>query len=86
MFLPVIVKAKKNQSTSDLIRTFKKKVSDADIVNRAKNRRYFKKPSQVKAEKTSRVKKLQSRARSMKKMKNVSDRDVARLRERIYQN
>ena len=81
--LPIIVKAKKNQSTNDLIRLFRKKAAVADIVQIVRDRRYFKKPSKEKAEKLIEQNRLRKRARSLKKMKNISPTVLARINERL---
>ncbi|MFZ5376626.1 MAG: 30S ribosomal protein S21 [Patescibacteria group bacterium] len=81
--MPVIVKAKKNQSTNDVIRQFRKQTATADIVQIVKDRRYFKKPSQVRAEKTIEMNRLRKRARSLKRMKNISPQVLSRINERL---
>lgn len=82
-FLPVIVKAKKNQNTNDVIRQFRKQAAAADIVQLVRDRRFFKKPSRKKAEKQSEVSRLRKRARSLKKRKNVSPQVISRINERL---
>ena len=77
--MPIIVKAKGNDSTSDVIRKFKKVVSATDIVNRVKDRAYFKKPSQVLQEKKKALRRAKKRLRSLKRMKNISPESLERL-------
>lgn len=81
--MAVVVKAKKGDSTSNLIRNFKKAVSAQDIVTKARERRYYKKPSQIKAERKSEKRHLRKRLKTLKKMKNVSPQSLKSLREKI---
>lgn len=81
--MPIIIKAQGNDSTNDLIKKFKKVTIATDIVQTVKDRRYYQKPSKVRAARTIEIKRLQKRARSLKKMKNVSPQVIARIQERI---
>ncbi len=81
--MPIIVKAKKSESTNDLIRKFKKLAATADIVQIVKDRRYFQKPSKVKSQKTAEMGRLEKRARSLKKMKNISPQVLAKINQRL---
>jgi ribosomal protein S21 len=83
--LPIIIKPHGSDSTGDLIKRFKKAIIATDIVQKVKDRRYYQKPSQVKAVQTIQKKRLQKRTRSLKKMKNISPQVIARLEERINQ-
>lgn len=82
-FLPIIIKAKKNQNTNELIRNFKKKVAAADVVQKVKDRRYFQKPSKMKSVVTSSKKRLKKRMRSLKKMKNTPSFVLERINKRL---
>jgi ribosomal protein S21 len=81
--LPIIVYAKKTESTNDLIRKFKKMTAAADIVQIVKDRRYFQKPSSIRAAKTADMSRLERRARSLKKTKNVSPQAIAKINQRL---
>ncbi|MFA6813971.1 MAG: 30S ribosomal protein S21 [Candidatus Pacebacteria bacterium] len=81
--LPVIIKAKKNQSTGDVIRQFKKASASAGTVQIAKDRRYFTKPSRIKADRTAERSRLKKRSRSLKNRKNVSPSAIARIQQRL---
>lgn len=81
--MPIIVKAKKTESTNDLIRKFKKLTAAADIVQIVKDRRYFQKPSRIKSVKTSEMRRLEKRARSLKRMKNISPQVLAKINQRL---
>lgn len=56
--MPTIVKAKPGDSVDQVIRKFKKKVLQEDILTLVREREYYKKPSVVKKE---RLKELRSR-------------------------
>ncbi|MPN01592.1 30S ribosomal protein S21 [bioreactor metagenome] len=81
--MPIVIRAKKNQSTSDVIRQFKKAVSLAGVVQIAKDRRYFQKPSRIKSAKTAERSRLKRRAHSLKKMKNISASTIAKIQQRL---
>lgn len=82
--MPIVVrKTKKSDSTGNLVRKFKKAVSAQDIVQRARDRRYFKKPSTIKAERLSEKRHLRKRLKTLKKMKNIHPDSLRRLREKI---
>lgn len=81
--MPIVVKAQGNDSTFDVIKKFKKAVAATGIVQKAKDRRYFTKPSQERAVKKIERKRLQKRARSLKKQKNISAASLERIKERL---
>ena len=81
--MAIVVKSKKGDSSSSLIRKFKKAVSAQDIVQRARDRRYYKKPSQLKAERLSEKRHLRKKLKTLKKMKNISEQALDRLKEKI---
>ena len=81
--MPVIIKAKKNENTGSLMRRFKKTISALEIVQNARDRRYFKKPSTLKAELKSEKRHLRKKLKTLKKMKNVPARSLQSLREKI---
>lgn len=81
--LPIVIRAKKNQSTSDLIRQFKKAVAATGVVQIVKDRRYFQKPSKIKSIKTAELSRLKKRAHSLRKTKNISALTIAKIRARL---
>jgi len=81
--MPIILRAKKTESTNDLIRKFKKLTAAADIVQIVKDRRYFQKPSRIRASKVAEMSRLERRARSLKKTKNVSPQAIAKINQRL---
>lgn len=81
--MPIIIKAKKNQSTGDVLRQFKKAVANAGVVQIAKDRRYFAKPSRIKAAATAEHSRLKRRARSLKKTKNISPIAIMKIQQRL---
>ena len=68
--MPIIIKAKSGQNSNDIIRQFKKAVAMTDIVQMVKDRRYFVKPSQIKAVKKQELIRQKKRLRSLKRRKN----------------
>ncbi len=81
--MPIIVKAQGHDSTNDLIKKFKKVTVATDIVQKVKDRRYYQKPSQLKAVRKIEIQRLKKRMRSLKKMKNVAPQVLTRIQERI---
>jgi len=81
--LPIVIRAKKNQSTSDLIRQFKKAVAATGLVQIVKDRRYFQKPSKIKSLKTAENSRLRKRAHSLRKTKNISALTISKIRARL---
>ena len=49
--MPIVVSAKNDDRNDDIIRKFKKKVIQNQILTELKKREFYKKPSQVKKEK-----------------------------------
>lgn len=83
--MPIVIKAQGNESTNDVIRKFKKAVSATNIVQQAKDRAVFVKPSQKRAVKKIATKRLQKRVRTLKRMKNISPQVIQRITDRINQ-
>ena len=81
--MPIIIKSQGSDSTNDLIKKFKKATVAADIVQIVKDRRYYQKPSRIKAVHKIEVNRLRKRSRSLKKMKNISPQVLARMNDRL---
>lgn len=81
--MPIIIKAKAGDSTHDLIKKFKKAVAASDIVTKARDRRFHKKPSEIRTVKKTEKRRLRKRARSLKKMKNISATVLQRINDRL---
>jgi len=81
--MPIVIKSDGNQSSGDVIRRFKKASASTDVVQKAKDRRYFTKPSKVRAQKKIEKTRLRRRARVLKHTKNVSAEAIEKLYERI---
>lgn len=81
--MPIIIRAKKGDSTGNLVRKFKKTISAVDLVQITRDRRYFKKPSQIKAEINAEKRHLRKKLKTLKKMKNISPQSLERLKEKI---
>lgn len=81
--MPIIIKAKAGDSSHDVIKKFKKAVAASDIVAKARDRRFYKKPSAIRTEKKSEKRRLRKRARSLKRMKNISAAVMQRINDRL---
>lgn len=81
--MPIVIKATGSDSTGDVIKKFKKATSASNIVILAKDRAVYQKPSQKRAVKKIEMKRLRKRARSLKKMKNISPQTLQRINERL---
>lgn len=61
--MPIVVKAKKNQSTGDVIKQFKRLVIIANVLEIAKNREFYIKPALQKNIKYNELKRQRRRAK-----------------------
>lgn len=59
--MPTVIKAKKDEPAASIIRRFKKTVATDQILKIAKEREYYKKPSQVRKEKRREIERLKRR-------------------------
>ncbi|KKT78670.1 MAG: hypothetical protein UW75_C0042G0009, partial [Parcubacteria group bacterium GW2011_GWF2_44_8] len=64
----------------------KKMTAAGEIVQIVKDRRYFQKPSRIKSVKTSQMRRLEKRARSLKKTKNISAQTLQKINQRLGQS
>ncbi len=69
--MPIILKARNDDHTSDLIKKFKKIMAATDIIQIVKDRKYYQKPSEVRTIRMNEIRRSQRRKRAVKKMKNV---------------
>jgi ribosomal protein S21 len=83
--MPVVIQAQKGDSTSNLIRKFKKAVKDADIIQIARDRQYYQKPATIRAKRKSKKRHLRKRLKTLKEMKNIPESVLDTLREKINQ-
>lgn len=81
--MPIVIKAKKGDSTRDLIRNFKKVSSAVDIVTKVKERRYHTKSAQERNVVKSQKRRLKNKIRSLKRMKNIPPQVIERLTARL---
>jgi ribosomal protein S21 len=81
--LPIIIKAKKQDSLNDVIKKFKKQVAISDIVTKVKDRQYFSKPSKKRAMKKIEMNRLRKRLHSLKLRKNISPEVLDMMRNRL---
>jgi len=61
--MPIVIRAKKNDSTSDVIKKFKKFVASANVLEIAKDREFYFKPSAVKNIKNNELKRQKQRSK-----------------------
>lgn len=54
--MPIIVKAKKDESSDGVIRRFKKKVMNENIIEEVRNREFHKSPSVLRKERNNEIK------------------------------
>ena len=64
--MPVVVKAGPGDSTDQVIRKFKKKVLQSQLLTKLRDQEYYKKPSVKKKEKLSEFKRLSKRRKKLK--------------------
>ena len=81
--MPVIVKAQGSDNTNDVIKKFKRATSTANVVDIAKDRRYYQKPSEVKSVHKTEMRRLRKRSRALKRMKNISPTVIERINQRL---
>ncbi len=63
--MPIVVKAKKNQTTADVIKQFKRLVIVANVLEIAKNREFYLKPALQKNIKYNELKRQRRRAKKL---------------------
>lgn len=61
--MATVVKAKRDESSDSVIRRFKKKVFESQILTELKKREYYKKPSVEKKERRKELERLKKRRR-----------------------
>jgi ribosomal protein S21 len=71
LFVPIIIKAKGDDHTGDLIKKFKKIIAATNIIQVVKDRKYYMKPSEVRTVRQNELRRMKKRLRSLKKMKNI---------------
>ncbi|MDR0462734.1 MAG: 30S ribosomal protein S21 [Pseudomonadales bacterium] len=81
--MAIVVKARKSDSTNDLIKKFKKLTVSTDVVQIVKDRQYFLRPSQVRKNNNNERRRLARRLRGLKKMKNISPDVITRMHEKL---
>lgn len=66
-YMPIVIRAKKNDNTGDLIKKFKKIVAIANVLENAKNREFYFKPSAQKNIEMNEKKRQKRRLRLIQK-------------------
>ncbi len=69
--MPIIIKARGDDHTGDLIKKFKKVIAATNIIQVVKDRKYYQKPSELRSVKMNELRRMHKRMRSLKKQKNV---------------
>lgn len=64
--MPIVVKAQPGDSTDQLIRNFKKRILQDQLLTELKEREFYKKPSMLKKEKMSEFKRLKKRRKKLR--------------------
>lgn len=84
--MPIVIKKTgKGDSTRDLIRRFKKATSAIDLVDRVRDRQYHVTDAQKIKVIRDAERRLKKKIRALKEMKNVPQRVIERLTERLAQ-
>lgn len=81
--MPIVVTATNKDSSGDVIKKFKKATAFTNIVQIAKDRRYFVNDSQLRATKRIQMARLRKRLRSLKKTKNIPPQVIQKLTDRL---
>ena len=81
--MPIVVLANSKDTTHDVIKRFKKAIGKTDLVQDAKDGKYYQKPSKLRAIKKIEMKRLGRRLRKLKRMKNISPISLERLAARL---
>lgn len=69
--MPIIIKARGDDHTGDLIKKFKKVMAATNIIQIVKDRKYYQKPSEVRTMRMNELRRMKKRMRSLKRQKNV---------------
>lgn len=64
--MAIVVKAQPGDSTDQLIRNFKKRILQDQLLTELKEREFYKKPSMLKKEKMSEFKRLKKRRKKLR--------------------
>ena len=81
--MPIIIKAGPKSNTNDLIRRFKKATFSANVVQIARDRKYFIKPAKQRAAKKIEFNRLRKRLHNMKRRKNSPQSSIEHLVYRL---
>ncbi|MBW7944273.1 hypothetical protein H3C70_02650 [Patescibacteria group bacterium] len=69
--MPIVLKARNDDHTGDLIKKFKKVIAATNIIQVVKDRKYYQKPSELRTVRLNEIRRSQKRKRAIKKMKNA---------------
>jgi ribosomal protein S21 len=69
--MPIIIKARGDDHSGDLIKKFKKIMAATNIIQVVKDRKYYMKPSEIRTQRQNELRRMRKRAKIMKRLKNV---------------
>lgn len=69
--MPIIIKARGDDHTGDLIKKFKKVIAATNIIQVVKDRKYYQKPSEIRTVRQNEIRRMKKRVRAIKKLKNA---------------
>ena len=69
--MPIVLKARNDDHTGDLIKKFKKIIAATNIIQVVKDRKYYQKPSELRTVRMNEIRRSHKRKRAIKKMKNA---------------
>jgi ribosomal protein S21 len=69
--VPIIIKARGDDHTGDLIKKFKKIIAATNIIQVVKDRKYYQKPSELRTVRMNELRRMKKRMKSLKRQKNV---------------
>ncbi len=69
--MPIIIRAKGDDHTGDLIKKFKKVIAATNIIQVIKDRKYYMKPSEIRTQRQNEIRRMKKRIRVIKRLKNA---------------
>lgn len=71
VFLPIVIKAKSDEHTGDVIKKFKKIIAATNIIQIVKDRKYYQKPSELRTVRKNEIRRAKKRSKIVKRLKNA---------------
>lgn len=69
--MPIIIRARSDDHTGDLIKKFKKIIAATNIIQIVKDRKYYQKPSELRTVRMNELRRMRKRVHNLKKLKNI---------------